>query len=254
MPDEYADLANHYHLIYQDWPASVRRQGAALDRLIRAELGDRPHTVLDVSCGIGTQALGLALLGHRVHGTDLSAPAVERARREAADLGLRNATFDVADMREVDRAVDGAFDVVLSADNSVAHLHAEADLAQAVRVMRARLVPGGLLIVTLRDYDALAAGRPRASEPRIVDGPEGRRVVLYLHDWSPDGLACDTTILITRQVGGTWTTLAWSTRQRAWRRADVEAALRAAGLASHRWHEPEASGFFQPLVAARRRG
>lgn len=64
----YDELADDYHLIYADWDASIRRQGAALDALIGQDRAD----VLDCACGIGTQAIGLALRGHRVTGTDLT--------------------------------------------------------------------------------------------------------------------------------------------------------------------------------------
>lgn len=54
----YDDLSENDHLIFPDWAASVRRQGAVLDRLIRVEVGDRPLQILDTARGIGTQAIG----------------------------------------------------------------------------------------------------------------------------------------------------------------------------------------------------
>jgi hypothetical protein len=57
----YDELADDYHLIYSDWDASIRRQGDDLDALI----GQDRAAVLDCSCGIGTQAIGLALRGPR---------------------------------------------------------------------------------------------------------------------------------------------------------------------------------------------
>lgn len=70
--DFYDGFAADYHLVYgDDWESAVERHGEALARLIR---GLRPEAldVLDCSCGIGTQAIGLARRGYRVHGTDLS--------------------------------------------------------------------------------------------------------------------------------------------------------------------------------------
>ncbi|MGW0601569.1 class I SAM-dependent methyltransferase [Streptomyces sp. NPDC002776] len=69
------------------------------------------------SCGTGTQAIGLALCGHRVTGNDLSPRAVARVAREATRqcLSLRTAA---ADMRRLPFA-DGRFDVVVCADNSL---------------------------------------------------------------------------------------------------------------------------------------
>jgi glycine/sarcosine N-methyltransferase len=251
-PDEYAPLAEHYHLIYEDWQSAIERQSGALDRLIRGELGAGALSLLDAACGIGTQALGLAARGYRVTGTDLSPAAVARAGREATARGL-DVAFGVADMRALDREVEGAFDVVLAADNAVAHLLSEADLTRALEAMRARLRPGGLLVLTQRDYDALLAERPRTTAPSVFDSPEGRRLVLRVFDWEAGTDRYRTNLFLVRQSGASWSTLHWSAPSRAWRRAEVEAALAAAGLAAARWSSPPESGFFQPVVTARRR-
>ena len=124
----YDDLAGDYDALHADWPASVRLQGGVLDALIRAELGEAPHRVLDCSCGIGTQAIGLALRGNDVLATDLSPASVARAGREAAAMGA-SMTTGVADFTRLGGQVEGTFDCVLSCDNSVAHLHSDADLA-----------------------------------------------------------------------------------------------------------------------------
>jgi SAM-dependent methyltransferase len=94
----YDEIATLYHLVYPDWNAAIAQQAAALDAIIRKHVGPPPRSILDVSCGIGTQALGLAALGHAVTASDLSSAAVERARREAAQRNL-DIDFLVADMR-----------------------------------------------------------------------------------------------------------------------------------------------------------
>jgi glycine/sarcosine N-methyltransferase len=205
--------------------------------------------VLDVSCGIGTQALGLARKGYRVHGTDLSTASVGRARREAAELGVA-ATFAMADMRRLGEEVEGRFDVVLSADNAIAHLLTEAELAAAFRGMRARVRAGGLVVVTLREYDTMLRERPRTSGPGVFDDPGGQRIVFHVFDWEGVGDLYRNNIFVVRQTDGGWTTLHWSTRSRAWRRGQVEAALTQAGLGDVRWWTPEESGFLQLLVTA----
>src|SRR5438876_5527565 len=94
----YDDIADLYHLVYADWPASMRRQAEVLDGILQSALGEGPHRILDVSCGIGTQALGLAALRHAVTASDVSVRAIERARREAEQRGLE-VKFSIADMR-----------------------------------------------------------------------------------------------------------------------------------------------------------
>jgi glycine/sarcosine N-methyltransferase len=145
MPDSVRDfhdgLSPDYHLVYgRPWEDAARAQGEVLERLIRAA---RPgaREVLDCSCGIGTQAIGLALRGFDVTGTDLSSRSVERARAEAARMGAR-VTLGVADFRDL-TAVPGAFDVVLSCDNALPHLLEPADVERALRAMRGKLRPGG---------------------------------------------------------------------------------------------------------------
>src|SRR5262245_4778418 len=120
VQDFYDDLADDYHLIYPDWKATIEWQGEILDRLIQSQIGSQ-GSLLDCSCGIGTQAIGLASRGFQVYATDLSPVAVERARRESARIGVSIA-FGVADFRSLATQVEGTFDVVLSCDNALPHM------------------------------------------------------------------------------------------------------------------------------------
>src|SRR5918911_1635168 len=163
----YDTLASDYDLIFADWHASVRRQAEILDRIIRGRLAGWPLSVLDCTCGIGTQAIGLALRGYRVHATDVSTAAVERAQREAGAAGA-TLTFGIADLRWLAEQVTGHFDVVLSCDNALPHLLAGGELRLAIRNLWAKLVPGGLLLVSIRDYDTLLEHKPRAELPRVL--------------------------------------------------------------------------------------
>jgi 2-polyprenyl-3-methyl-5-hydroxy-6-metoxy-1,4-benzoquinol methylase len=74
-------MADYYHLIFEDWDASMRRQGAAIARLLPPP--DKAGPILDIACGIGTQSLALAALGYAVTGSDIS--AAEVARRTLAN-------------------------------------------------------------------------------------------------------------------------------------------------------------------------
>lgn len=107
----YDDLAEHYHLIFEDWGRSIQRQANTLGPLLENKLARGPLKILDCACGIGTQALGLAQHGHTVVATDLSKAAVERAAREASNLGL-DIEFHVADMRNLSALPKSDFDAV----------------------------------------------------------------------------------------------------------------------------------------------
>ncbi len=247
----YDDLADDYHLLFADWQESVRRQAAVLDGLIRGELGPGPRAVLDCACGIGTQAIGLARLGHRVHATDLSPAAVARARREAAAVDA-TLSFGVADLRSLAEQVADEFDVVLACDNALPHLVNDDDLRLAVDNMAAKLRPGGLLLASIRDYDRLAQDRPAAEGPHVVDGPDGRRVAFQVWDWADDGRGYRLHQFLVRETGAGWQTDHRATAYRAILREEMAAALRQAGLTDIRWRGPEESGYYQPMVTARK--
>ena len=246
----YEALAGDYHLIFADWREAVLRQGAILDQFIREQLDWEAISVLDCSCGIGTQAIGLALRGYRVHALDLSPAAIARARREAATFGA-SLSFAVADMRQLEPLVEGRFDVVLSCDNSLAHLLTGEDLLVSARAMRSTLQTDGLLLLSVRDYDPLARKRPRYVSPNVIDGPAGRRIVFQVWDWRDDDRAYTLHHFIVRQTEKGWTTTERVTECRAWRRDELTGVLRDAGFADVRWHAMEETEYVLPIVTAR---
>ena len=74
--------------------------------------------VLDVGCGEAAISLTLAELGHTTVGLDLSPTAIDLARREAEQLGLTNATFEVADISSF-TGYDGRFGTIV--DSTLFH-------------------------------------------------------------------------------------------------------------------------------------
>ena len=248
--DFYDALADDYELVYAGrWDQAVAFQGEVLDRLIVASLGPGAKEVLDCSCGIGTQALGLAVRGHRVLGTDISERAIERARREATRLGLQ-ATFAEADFRNLD-SVPGVFDVVISCDNSIPHLLTDSEVQQALVSMHTKLRARGLLIVSIRDYDRMLVDRPATAPPTFTVGPP-RRLLVRFHDWEEAGPIYDLHFFVLSELSDEWKlTGHYNTRYRALRRHELAAAAHDASFDAIQWHEPDATRFYQPLLTAR---
>jgi glycine/sarcosine N-methyltransferase len=245
----YDQLAADYHLIYVDWDASMARQGRVLDAVIQAELDMDTASVLDCSCGIGTQAIALALCGHQVTATDISSSAVARAVREAAlrDASLAAAT---ADMRHLPFP-DGRFDVVVSADNSLPHLLSAQDVRAALAEMRRVLRDGGLLVVSTRPYDEILRTRPTSTPPQLASSPQGRSITFQLWDWHADGEHYDLEHFQLVSGGGDWNihvrrSTYWALTQQRLTHYAIEA-----GFTGPAWKTPGSSGFFQPILTAR---
>ena len=194
----YAELTPFYHLIYPNWEASMQRQADMLDSVIR-EVWGGVSTVLDVSCGIGTQALGLAGLGYTVTASDLSPEEVERAEREAAARDLPIA-FSVADMRQAHEHHASQFDVVMSCDNSVPHLLADGDILSAFRQFHACTRPGGGCIITVRDYEKEDFSKQQVG-PCGIREENGTRWLLW-QVWDPHPPTYDVTMYFVEDRGG----------------------------------------------------
>lgn len=244
MYDRIADL---YPLVYADFEASVARQARDLDAVFAEVLGPGPHRILDVSCGVGTQALGLAALGHRVTASDVSAASIAQARDSAAARGLEIA-FAVADMREARERHGTGFDVVLSADNSVPHLPNDAAATAAFASFLAAVRPGGLVAISVRDHPP--GGRTGfALVPygvREVDG--GRVTVFQIREH--DGEAYDVSMYFVEERGDAVPRVTVGrSRYRAVPAARWLPLLEAAGFVETRRLD---EAFFQPLLLARK--
>lgn len=188
MNDFYDRLAPFYSLIYEDWEGAIAQQSVQLSDLMERTWGHSCKTVLDVSCGIGTQALGLAQLGYHVTASDLSAGEIQVAQHQAQQRGL-NIPFSVCDMRQVDQHHRQEFDVVISCDNSVPHLLSDEEILQALRAFWNCIRPGGGCVITLRDYDREPRGQGIV-KPYGVRAANGKRYLLF-QVWDFDGAYYD---------------------------------------------------------------
>ena len=197
--DFYDQMTPFYHLLYaKDLDAAMKYQSRVLDTIIQRHWGAEVQSVLDVSCGIGTQSLGLAQRGYRITASDLSAKAVARAKEEAALRGL-TIDFSVADMRQAYDHHRRQFDIVLSADNAVPHLLSDDQILGAFKQFFKCCKPGGGCIVTVRDYENenLTSGRVIPYGLKVKDG------ICYLvfQVWEFDGPIYELSMYFVQDEG-----------------------------------------------------
>lgn len=241
----YDDLADSYSLIFPDWQAAVERQANAISNLI----SQPPLTVLDCSCGIGTQAIGLAKLGYKVHATDISPKEVEKAKEASKKMGV-NLSFGVADFRTLDSQVEGEYDVVISFDNSLPHLLTNEDIVKALNAMKAKLVDGGKLLISIRDYDVLLEEKPKATLPQVMQTENGETIYFQTWQWDDNLPTYQTNLFILVPENGSWKVTTSSTTYRALRKNELTELLEKSGYKNVEWLEPQQSGYYQPIVTA----
>ncbi len=112
--------------------------------------------VLDAGCGTGRVALRLDQLGFDCTGVDLDESMLDVARGLAPDLQWLH-----ADLAELDRSLDGLFDLVVAAGNVIPLVAAGSEPA-VIGQLAARLAPHGVLVT---GFGLDAAHLPLAQAP-----------------------------------------------------------------------------------------
>jgi len=196
---------------------------------IGGERGGR--RVLDVACGSGMHAIALAQRGYDVTGADLSAPMIERARENAAAAGCE-VRFVVAGFGELLEKVGGGFDALLCLGNSLPHVLTAEALDATLTDFAAVLLPGGLLLIQNRNFDAVMANRERWMAPQAHR--EGRREWLFIrfYDFNPDDTLTFNVVTLRRQGMGEWAQQVETTMLRPWLHDELSRAITAAGFGS----------------------
>jgi len=119
------------------------------------EAGKFHGDVLDAGCGEAATALYLAERGVTTVGLDQSPTAIELARAEAAQRGLTNASFDVADISAF-TGYDGRFGTIV--DSTLFHsMPVELRDGYQQSIVRAA-APGASYFVLVFDRNSMAAG------------------------------------------------------------------------------------------------
>jgi SAM-dependent methyltransferase len=245
----YDELAPFYHLLYGDWEGSVRRQGEALDGLLRGAGVPAGAAVLDAACGIGTQTIGLAERGYAVTASDVSPGAVARLRRELAARGLSGrVSAGVGDLRTLAHVPDAAFAAVLACDNAVPHLLTDAEILAAFRACHRCLRPGGVAVFSVRDYAAIDRRSPDVRPYGLHRTAEGRFLAVQVWEWDGDQYDLRMYLTTDRDAEGC-RTVVLRTRYYAVPIARLLTLLDEAGFADV---ERRDDVLFQPVVMGRR--
>jgi SAM-dependent methyltransferase len=125
-------------------------------------------SVLELGCGAGRLTGYVIELGGKVLGTDIAEPMVEYCRQ-----AYPGATFRVEDLRDLSGHPEGAFDVVLAANNLFDVLDDVARRGVLTSIMHI-LHPGGLLVMSTHNR----AYEPQIPEPLAYARKAGRIAAL----------------------------------------------------------------------------
>ena len=244
----YNQLASQYDKLFLDWESATRDQAVILNRIFNLYGFDNTAQILDCACGIGTQAIGLASMGYRVTASDISDCELAEAQKRAAKNGVQ-IRFEHADFCSLAKTFSEQFDIVIAMDNALPHMLSSADLENAVRSISGQTRPGGIIVASIRDYDAVLTEKPLYSAPYIHKTDKGQRVSFQTWQWNNDVYHLIQYIIDDEdslQISK------FECDYRATRREELTNHLLSCDCCKVVWMFPEETGFYQPIVIARK--
>ena len=244
----YDNMASHYDKLFLDWQAATQEQAVILDRIFADNGFDKSVNILDCACGIGTQAIGLAAIGYNVTGSDISDGEIAQAKERAVKNNV-SIRFEHADFCALSNTFAEQFDIVIAMDNALPHMLTADCLESAVKSIVNQIKRGGMFVASIRDYDALLADKPPYSPPYIHKTIKGQRVSFQTWQWNGDNYRLIQYIIDdedTLQVSK------FECEYRATRRDEMTKLLTENGCSNVVWLFPEETGFYQPIVVAKK--
>lgn len=134
-------------------------------------------------------------------------------------------------------------------DNALPHMLSTQDLEAAIKSITNQMKPGGLFVASIRGYDALLQDKPPYSPPYIHQTALGQRVSFQTWHWTDDHYK------LTQYIINDETALEVSKFEceyRATRRSELTGLLLAKGCSNVVWKFPKETGFYQPIVIAKK--
>lgn len=244
----YDNMASQYDKLFLDWQATTQEQALILSKLFQDNGFDNSANILDCACGIGTQAIGLASLGYPVTASDISDGEIAEAKERAVKNHVK-IRFEHADFCALSETFSEQFDIVICMDNALPHMRSKSALEAAVKSITNQIVTGGMFVASIRDYDALLIEKPPYSPPYIHKTDKGQRVSFQTWVWDDDHYKLTQYIIDDEE---TLQISKFDCEYRATRREELTNLLIANGCSEVVWKFPKDTGFYQPIVIAKK--
>lgn len=244
----YDNLASQYDKLFLDWQSTTHEQAVILNKLFRENGFDTSANILDCACGIGTQAIGLASLGYSVTASDISDGEIAEAKVRATNNHVK-IRFEHADFCALSETFSEQFGIVICMDNALPHMLSKSALEAAIKSITNQIVTGGMFVASIRDYDALLIEKPPYSPPYIHKTDNGQRVSFQTWVWEDDRYKLTQYIIDDEE---TLQISKFDCEYRATRREELTNLLIANGCSKVEWKFPEETGFYQPIVIAKK--
>ena len=188
-------LAEHYSwMVGVPFEEKVAEQRALLEGL--GLCAGSHGTAIDLGCGPGYQSAALFDLGfERVIAIDTSAALIEELK---AQQGVRAIEPVLGDMRGfAEWVAPGGADAIVCMGDTLTHLETRADLSRLLADALSALAPGGVLVLTFRDFSQELIGLDRF----IAVRGDRERVMTCFLEYEPETVVVHDLVHVREDAG-----------------------------------------------------
>lgn len=244
----YDNLATQYDKLFLDWQAATKEQAEILNRIFVNYGFDHMAKILDCACGIGTQAIGVAALGYNVTASDISTGELAEAEKRAQANNVK-ICFKQANFCALSDVFTEKFDIIMAMDNALPHMLSSSALESAIKSIVNQIEQNGIFVASIRDYDRLLMEKPPYSPPYIHKTDKGQRVSFQTWEWNDENYKLIQYIVDDEE---SLQVSKFECEYRATRREEMTKLLFDCGCSKVEWKFPKETGFYQPIVVARK--
>ena len=244
----YDNIAPHYDKLFLNWKETTEEQAKILQKIFNDFTDNKKPEVLDCACGIGTQAIGLALLGYNVTASDISVEELKEAKTRAENANVK-ICFKVADFRKLCEAFSEKFDIIIAMDNALPHMLTKEDLQKAISSIANQINENGIFVGSIRDYDDIIKKKPYYSPPYIYKNEKGMRISFQSWQWEDENYKLTQYII---EDEGELKVNKFECEYRAVLREELTNLFKVNGFKEVMWLFPEETDFYQPVIVAKK--
>jgi len=189
------------------------------------EIGVKPSHLLDMACGEGSLAVGMAKLGYQVTGIDQSQRMIDLAKERASKENV-DVSFFVEDIRSL--SYQEEFSLVTCFFDSLNYLLTIRDLQEAFKGAYRALQPGGFFIFDMNTIYGLAVDWMR--EETYIQNEAQDFIEIHRQSYDYENQIATMEVTVFSQQGILWERMDETHRERGYPIADIQFLLNETGF------------------------
>lgn len=217
----YETLGSEYDRVI-DWVARLDREGPFLKSVFDLY---KVKSVMDAACGTGEHAVLFTSWGVEVAAIDASQVMIDACREKYPQSKVK---WACCDFRDAPIQTGGSFDAVTCLGNSFPHVLTYKAAVEALTALRRCLRPGGVLVLQMLNYQAMALKHEYFLGPDSSQTEDGE--VVFVRCFDVDHAPVLFKMLRLQKSPKGWSISSTHTQHHAWTGVEIDSLLEEVGF------------------------